>query len=461
MMSRDLTKGDALMIAGEDAGPALAPSRTSERVEVAAGTTQTTKPDLTAGAIFSIADPGERLPFTGERYTTGVAGDIQNEHYHRYLFALRLCEGRDVLDVASGEGYGSALLAAVARSVVGVDIDDNSVAFAARAYPRENLSFRTGSAYALPLADSSVDTVISFETIEHISDHTAFLHEVKRVLRPNGTFVVSTPDRKVYSEVPNYRNPFHLRELSREEFATLLGAEFRHLRMFEQQVIAGSILSAVETATGVTESFATTDGQNFMFQPRLPNAPYLVAVATAEPASLPSTSVLHGLWTDAAAASVAAVSGGIPSSAGVSGAAKEIVAQRAEISELRGRLLDANLEAAKTKRQLLEMDHERGFLRAMLTSARRLADQARAEQVHARASAEAEAEARVAGQIDAFRRDEARTAAQIDAFRRDSAEAEARAAGQIDAFRRSTSWRVTRPLRGVRILARRIRGAVR
>ena len=116
-------------------------------------------------------------------------GDIQSEHFHRYLFALRYCEDKEVLDVASGEGYGSALLGQVARSVIGVDVDMASVDFANAHYLNERVSFRRGDAIALPIADASVDVVVSFETIEHLSDHEIFLTEVRRVLRPGGAML--------------------------------------------------------------------------------------------------------------------------------------------------------------------------------------------------------------------------------------------------------------------------------
>ena len=116
-----------------------------------------------------MTDSPPELPFTGERFVPGTRGEIWVEHWHRYHFAARLAAGQRVVDAACGEGYGSALLAAVARGVVGVDIDAPTIAHARATYGGvANLSFVEGSATRLPLPDASVDIVVSFETIEHL-----------------------------------------------------------------------------------------------------------------------------------------------------------------------------------------------------------------------------------------------------------------------------------------------------
>ena len=143
----------------------------------------------TADGNFMFPSPKRALEFTGERMTSAVEGQIEFEHFHRYCLARYFCQDLDVLDVASGEGYGSAILAGVARSVVGVDIDEGSVAHAREAYRLENLRFLHGSAIDLPLENASVDAVVSFETLEHIREHGRFVAEVRRVLRPGGLFV--------------------------------------------------------------------------------------------------------------------------------------------------------------------------------------------------------------------------------------------------------------------------------
>ena len=182
------------------------------------------------------------MHFTGERYTPGVEGEIEHEHLHRYLFALQLCTGRDVLDLASGEGYGSALLAQVARSVVGVDIDAQSVRFANENYARHNLSFASGSATQIPLTNAAVDVVISFETIEHFAEHDAFLREIKRVLKPDGVLLMSSPDRDVYSKGEPTPNPFHIKELDKAEFHSLIKTYFAHAEFGCQKAAAGSLI---------------------------------------------------------------------------------------------------------------------------------------------------------------------------------------------------------------------------
>jgi ubiquinone/menaquinone biosynthesis C-methylase UbiE len=124
-----------------------------------------------------------------------VDGQIEIEHFHRYFLARDLCRGKVVLDIASGEGYGSALLSQVARSVIGVEFSSDVVAHASAAYARPNLRFVVGDARAIPLQTASVDIVESFETIEHIYEQEDFLSEARRVLRPGGILVMSTPKR--------------------------------------------------------------------------------------------------------------------------------------------------------------------------------------------------------------------------------------------------------------------------
>ena len=132
--------------------------------------------------------PETPLEWTGERLTTGAEGQVEIEHLHRYFLPVSSAEDRDVLDIASGEGYGAMLLAQVAKSVVGVDVSEEAVAHARLAYSRSNLRFLKGDARSIPLPDNCIDVVVSFETLEHFYDDDQFLSEVRRVLHPGGRF---------------------------------------------------------------------------------------------------------------------------------------------------------------------------------------------------------------------------------------------------------------------------------
>ena len=184
------------------------------------------------------------LPFTGERFIPGTRGEIWVEHWHRYHFAARWAAGKRVLDVACGEGYGSALLAQHAAHVTGVDISEQALAHARAAYAAQgNLRFEAGSCAQLPLADASVDLAVSFETIEHIEEQERFLDELARVLTPEGVLVLSCPNKLEYSDRRNYTNEFHVRELYRDELRELVAKRFAHASWYGQRPTFFSVIA--------------------------------------------------------------------------------------------------------------------------------------------------------------------------------------------------------------------------
>jgi SAM-dependent methyltransferase len=154
-------------------------------------------------------------------------------HLKRYLFAEPYCAGKVVLDAACGSGYGSAELGHVATRVVGVDVDESTIEYARSRYGGANVEFEVMDVSRLRFDDDSFDVVVSFETVEHVQDREAFLHQVTRVLRPSGTFLVSTPSVEHTTERPE--NPYHHVEYARDDFARLLSAHFESIDLFGQR----------------------------------------------------------------------------------------------------------------------------------------------------------------------------------------------------------------------------------
>jgi len=189
------------------------------------------------------------LPFTGERFVPEVHGNIELEHLHRYLQACQIATGKVVLDIASGEGYGSAMLASRASKAVGVDISAEAVKHARKRYNKENLEYMVGSCADIPLRDASVDLVVSFETIEHHDQHEKMMQEVRRVLRRTGVLLISSPDKYHYSVETGISNEYHIKELYLHEFKQLLGNYFKNVTYFGQRIIYGSGIFAESLPT--------------------------------------------------------------------------------------------------------------------------------------------------------------------------------------------------------------------
>ena len=161
-----------------------------------------------------------------------VPAGIMSIHIVRYEFAAPFCAGLSTLDVACGAGYGSSYLAERASFVVGGDADQGAIEFARSNYSAPNLRFDMMNALEMPFRDASFDRVVSFETIEHLSDIERFLREVTRVLARDGLFIVSTPLVPVTDLRP--RNPHHTIEYSATDFRVLLGRFFTSVELYGQ-----------------------------------------------------------------------------------------------------------------------------------------------------------------------------------------------------------------------------------
>jgi SAM-dependent methyltransferase len=229
------------------------------------------------------------LPFTGERFTPECVREIWYEHWHRYALARRWARGKRVLDVACGEGYGSALLAPDAASVLGIDIDADAVRHAQSRYAGfPNLRFAVGDATRLDVEAGAHDLVTSFETLEHVAAQDELVAGLRRALAPGGVALISSPDRRTYSDAVGFTNPYHVRELYRDELEALLARHFGAVRLFGQKLLFQSAIwdLAAAPARCVAD---TSAGQGAAVDDGLAYAPiYYIAVCAERAEHLPA-----------------------------------------------------------------------------------------------------------------------------------------------------------------------------
>ncbi|MEV6240848.1 class I SAM-dependent methyltransferase [Lentzea sp. NPDC051838] len=163
------------------------------------------------------------LPLTGERTVPGIAEENYwfRRHEAAYLHLIGHCADAVVLEAGCGEGYGAQLIRTVARRVVALDYDELTSRHVAKSYPELNVL--RGNLATLPLRDESVDVVANLQVIEHLWDQEGFLAECRRVLKPGGKLIVTTPNRLTFSPGQDTPlNPFHTRELAPSELDEML-----------------------------------------------------------------------------------------------------------------------------------------------------------------------------------------------------------------------------------------------
>jgi ubiquinone/menaquinone biosynthesis C-methylase UbiE len=170
-----------------------------------------------------------------ERLANDPTSELWGEHRSRYRFAARLAANGDrVLDVACGAGFGLSMLKNAGACPFGVDYSTAALADLRRILPNQRNLIRA-DATRLPFKDQAFDLVTSFETIEHVADAQALVRGIRRVLRPGGTLVLSTPNRAFGPPRRHAGNPFHVREFTADELRDLLSQSFEHVQLFGQR----------------------------------------------------------------------------------------------------------------------------------------------------------------------------------------------------------------------------------
>jgi SAM-dependent methyltransferase len=167
------------------------------------------------------------LSLTGER----TLPDVPEENYwfQRHLVVYEWiaarAHGRRVVDLACGEGYGSAVLGRTAASVVGVDANPEAFAHAGAKYTSDTVTFERAM---VEMWSGDVDCVVFLQTIEHVPDPDAVLEHVRELIGPAGVAYVSTPNVLTLAPKGEERsgNPWHVREYRPYEYRELCERHF-------------------------------------------------------------------------------------------------------------------------------------------------------------------------------------------------------------------------------------------
>lgn len=243
-----------------------------------------------------------KLLFTGERMIPELnkGKTLYYEHLLRYLFSSQFVKHKKVLDLGCGSGYGSRILKALgAKEVFGVDISKEAVEYARSTYGNQNVKFLTADVEKLPLFKERFDTIAAFEILEHLQNHNSFLKGIKKNLKPDGIFLVSTPNKYTYPE----KNPFHLKELFPDQFETLLKEYFTYVHLFNQQFLFSNSIQPQKRHNNldlnfIHEKYIKENRVSINPNIKIKESRYLIAVCSNKPIKNVNSYSLDSFQTD-------------------------------------------------------------------------------------------------------------------------------------------------------------------
>lgn len=178
---------------------------------------------------------------------------LRDEHIHRYIMAARATRGV-VVDCACGIGYSSEIIFRQEEvcSYLGIDPSEDAIEYARKTYAGERVRFANGTLEENACLDSSVDTFLMFETLEHTAIPEAALANVRRCLKPDGLLIGSVPsaDYEALCEQTYGANPYHLQRFSKDRIAAMLTEHFESVRLFSAEFVLGTLFRGIEGDMG-------------------------------------------------------------------------------------------------------------------------------------------------------------------------------------------------------------------
>ena len=223
----------------------------------------------------------EELAFTGERMIPDInrGQTFYYEHLIRYLMATQFAKDNTILDIGCGVGYGCWILKKFgAKSVKGIDYSKETINYAKKKYRMKDISFEVGDAENLLINTEKFDLLVAYELIEHLKNQKKFLGGVKANLKEKGIFIVSTPNKNTYQG----KNPFHINELTPNEFESLLKPFFKYVYLFDQRFLFSNLIIPVHSNSDLklntlNESYIVDKVTGFIPVNKIENSRYLIA----------------------------------------------------------------------------------------------------------------------------------------------------------------------------------------
>ena len=177
------------------------------------------------------------VPVTSETAYDRLAG---------YGFAQRYVAGKIVADIAWEEvGLGPHLLAETAESVMSLTNSTEAVELAGTARPAPNAKYRKVDLPDLPYPEDHFDVAVAFGVVENLERPEDLVREARRVLKQDGVFIISTPDKRALAERYNPGGTGRQRGMYAAEFQELLEAHFGRVLMYRQGAVAGGFIFPV------------------------------------------------------------------------------------------------------------------------------------------------------------------------------------------------------------------------